>query len=522
METPDAGREPAATELLRLLADPGGARLCLVTGGPGRGKSTLLGRLAGHPAHAFVPLEGQSALGAAWSLAERLGVVVRDPGELVQVLTTESRQVVIVLPDLHAAQEPDALAELIERLSELGNLRLVVEARTGTPAHRRLAARRPAVLDLDQEQWRWRGRGPARYGARRRERPAVDLDDPAAVCAADPLRVTAAYAAEGGEGHGGLRAAWLRAGQSLCRDQTPSRRALVLLSTLGDGADPRLRPALEQLAAPEPWRVRWTRVRGDVTPPWPGPVAALAVGTGPLRGRLLVADRVGTVRLIHAADAAPAGRPAHAPGGRVTALAPLPDGTVLLLDERGRLHSVRGVPRTAASRPGGAGERLTEAVAATLTTHPGTALAAVGGTVVVGDRVGSVHAFSLGGVRQAAPHSGRVTAVAAVEAPEPVVYSGGADGTVRSWAPAQGPPAAPLAERPYPVVALHAAVTAEGPTLAVAWRDGLVGAHRQEAGRRLEFHPGQPVRAVAVTPDGDLVIGMDESLVCLRASGGPR
>ncbi|MYS08828.1 hypothetical protein GTW71_20815, partial [Streptomyces sp. SID6041] len=77
------------------------------------------------------------------------------------------------------------------------------------------------------------------------------------------------------EDHGGLRPAWMRAGQSLCREQDPADRALVLLSALGDGADPRLRPALADLAQGSPWRLRWARHRGDLTPPWPGPVTVL-------------------------------------------------------------------------------------------------------------------------------------------------------------------------------------------------------------------------------------------------------
>ncbi|XIE80689.1 PQQ-binding-like beta-propeller repeat protein [Streptomyces sp. SBR177] len=184
----------------------------------------------------------------------------------------------------------------------------------------------------------------------------------------------------------------------------------MLLCALGDGADPRLRPALTRLAEPAPWRVRWTRVTGDVAPPWPGPVAALAAQGG----TLLAADLGGTVRLLDATDARPLGRLDHPVTGRVTALAPAPDGTVLLLDERGRLHTVRGrEPRPPYLR------RLTEAVTTTLTRHPGTALAAIGGSVVVGDRLGSVHAFGLTGLHQAALHSGRVTAVAAVESATP-------------------------------------------------------------------------------------------------------
>ncbi|MFF8290074.1 WD40 repeat domain-containing protein [Streptomyces sp. NPDC016309] len=458
-----------------------------------------------------VPLAGRSALGAAWAIADRLGVVARTPGELVQVLTAGIRRVVLVLPDLDAAHEPERVADLIEWLADLDGFHLVVGVGDGSPAHVRLCAR----PDAAPASWPERPPSPTPPpGARRPSEGGgvaggFDPDDPGAVCAADPWRVTARYGAgdAGGDHHGGLRPAWLRAGQSLCREQAPSRRALVLLAALDDAADPRLRPALERLAALEPWRVRWTRARGDVSPPWPGPVTALAICAAPEPGRLLVAVRPGTVRALHTADGSPAGTPAH-PGGRpATALACLPGGTLLLLDERGRLH----VPRP---------DPLADAVAATLAAHPGTALAAAGGTVVVGDRVGSLHAFGLTGVHQAAAHSGRVTAVAAVASPGPRVYSGGADGTVRSWTPGAGPRPAPLAERPCPVVALHAADTPGGPALAVAWGDGLVELYGPD-GRRAEFRPGPPVRAVALTADGAdgedcaLVVGMDEALLCL-------
>ncbi|MFJ5933438.1 hypothetical protein AB9128_11795 [Streptomyces cinereoruber] len=539
---PATGTEPGAAALLGWLTDPDAPRLCLVTGAPGSGKTALLGWLAAHgprsgrtrrrPARVLVPLAGQSALGAAWTVADRLGVVAGTPGDLVDALaTSEARptgRAVLLLTDLHAAAEPDALARLITELAGVGRVRLVVEARDETPALAALRAdRRVALVDLDGD--------PAPLDAPpEHARPLPDLSDPAAVCAADPLLVTTAYvtgSAPAGvpgtldgpepsgrpgettaDDHGGLRTAWMRAGQSLCRAQPPAERALVLLAALGDGADPRLRPALAGLAAAAPWRLRWARHRGDLTPPWPGPVTVLGAAGGPLEGTLLVGDRTGTVRLLHETDASSAGRLAHAVPGRIAALAPAPDGTVLILDDRGRLHTVRGT----APRPPYL-ERLTEAVSATLARHPGTALAAIAGSVVVGDRLGSVHAFGLTGLHQAASHSGRVTAVAAVESATPFVCSGGADGTVRLWTPGRDPRPEPLAERPSPVVSLHAAETPHGSLVAAAWADGLVELHRPEGGPTLSFRPGPPVRAVAVTGSGSLLVGTDESLLCLAA-----
>ncbi|WP_030760400.1 hypothetical protein [Streptomyces griseus] len=529
--SPSSGAAPGATALLGWLTDPDAPRLCLVTGGAGSGKTALLGWLAGHEprarrgrtrtARVLVPLTGQSALGVAWTLAHRLGVVARTPADLAPALaTSEARRAgrtVLLLTDLHAAAEPEAVAELLAGLAEIGRIRLVVEVRTGTRPPR--AARTTVVdldLDSDLDSDPDPGPGPGREGdggvVFPPTPPLPDLSDPAAVCAADPLLVTTGYAAARAEDHGGLRDAWLRAGQAVCAADGPAGRALVLLTALGDGADPRLRPALAARAGAAPWRMRWARHRGDVAPPWPGPVAVLgATAGGPSAGLLLVGDRAGTVRLVRESDAAPEGRLAHRITGGITALAPTADGTVLLLDERGRLHTVPGT----APRPPYL-ERLTEAVSTTLSRHPGTALAAIAGSVVVGDRLGSVHAFGVTGLHQAAPHSGRVTAVTAVESEAPFVCSGGADGTVRLWTPGRAPVPEPLAERGAPVVALHAAPAPGGPLVAAAWADGRVELIPAEGGRRRSFRPGPAVRAVAVTATGALVVGTDESLVCLE------
>ncbi|MGW4162402.1 WD40 repeat domain-containing protein [Streptomyces sp. NPDC004788] len=550
---------PGAAALLGWLTDPEAPRLCLVTGGPG-----LLDWLAGHgpraagrrrTARALVPLAGRTALGTAWAVADRLGVVATSPADLVRALATtetgRAARTVLLLPALHSAAEPEAVALLLADLARLGRVRLVVEARPGTPEYETLAAagRVAEVEGEDDEPSTAPGRSAASGGsaapaasgsaapsggsaapapsaasgssrssaASGSSAPsaasAVDLSDPVAVCGADPVAVTTGYIRdpEPRDEHGGLRGAWLRAGQALCAAPAPGDRALGLLAVLGDGADPRLRPALDELAAASPWRVRWTRVAGDVAPPWPGPVAALAAQGG----TLLVADLGGAVRLVGAADARALGRLDHPVTGRVRALAPAPDGTVLLLDERGRLHTVPGrEPRAPYLR------RLTEAVSATLYRHPGTALAAIAGSVVVGDRLGSVHAFGLTGLHQAALHSGRVTAVAAVESATPFVCSGGADGAVRVWTPGTDPDPAPLAERASPVVSLDAVETPHGPVLAAAWADGTVEFRRLEQADRLAFRPGPPVRAVAVTEDGAMVLGLDEVLVRLERRGG--
>ncbi|MGJ5754142.1 NACHT domain-containing protein [Streptomyces puniciscabiei] len=547
---PAAGREPAAAALLSWLADPDAPRLCVVTGSAGCGKSTLLAWLIGHGTrqgtrpdrrvHGFVPLSGLTALTAAWTLAEQLHMAARTPGELVEALAADERRTVLVLPELHEAEDAGAVAELVLALVELPHVRLLVEVRSGSVEAGVLTAAPSAVMDLDQAQWA----DPERYAAWAATQPAdrrtpvenppgtVDLNDPVAVCAADPWQVSVGYE-RSADAHGGLRAAWLRAGASLTREQTPADRAVVLLSALGDDADPRLPQALAGQAEGAAWRVVWRRVRGDVRPPWPGPARALSSGRGHLAGKLVVADHQGTVRLVDEAQAAPVGRLPEPVAG-VRAVAAVPEGDVLVLDAEGRLHTRRspaapratGLAALLEDRPTPL-ERLVEA-ARSQVGGPPVALAYVEGLLAVGDTAGLAHVFSEtdGEPRPltARLHEGEVAAVAALrlevsdDAPGiPLIYSGGYDGTVRAWSPGAEPLASPVRSRPCPVTALAAASTDTGPVLAVAWADGLVEHEAlDEGGQVRPFWSGAPVHSLALSKAGHLLIGTDETLACLR------
>ncbi|MFD5793622.1 hypothetical protein ACFWIO_08805 [Streptomyces diastatochromogenes] len=543
---PAAGREPAAAALLAWLADAEAPRLCVVTGSAGSGKSALLAWLIAHGTregvqrerrvHGFVPLAGQTALTAAWTLAEQLSVAARTPGELAAALAADKRRTVIVLPELHAAEDPGHVTELALLLLELPHVRLIVEARGDTTEAQTLSAAHSAVMDLDQAQWtdleRYATWAATRPTHRRTapEGPAddIDLDDPAAICAADPWQVTIRYE-RSGDGHGGLRAAWLRAGASLTREQTPADRAVVLQAALGDDADPRLPERLADLAAGSAWQVVWRRVRGDVRPPWPGPARALSSG----RGALVVADHQGTVRLLAETDASPLGRlpePVH----QARAVAATLEGDVLVLDAQGILHT-----RRSPSAPRATGlsallddgptplDRLLEAAGARLA-GSAKALAFSDGLLTIGDATGRVHAFA---EADAEPrsfavrlHEAEVTALAALrltvseDGPGiPLIYSGGGDGAVRAWSPAAEPLASPVRSRPCPVTALAAATTDTGPVLAIGWADGLVEHHvLDEDGVVRTYWPGAAVHSLALTVAGTLLVGTDETLVCLR------
>lgn len=176
-------------------------------------------------------------------------------------------------------------------------------------------------------------------------------------------------------------------------------------------------------------------------------------------------DHLGTVRAANIDNATPLVRiAANAP--QVIGLCALSDGTVLTLDEAGRVHA----DSTKAVRAARSGiEALltdepdeTRVLLDTLQRVTGTAIAStssMGADIVfLGDADGRVHVFG-GATGAAVLHRGRVTAVAGLavhatdETTAPLLYSGGADGTVRAWAPGLDPMPVPVAARRPGVVA---------------------------------------------------------------------
>lgn len=551
---PAAGKEPAAAALLGWLADEHAPRMCLLSGSENRGKSQLLAWLIAHGTrpgtrserriHSFVPLSGQSALTTTWVLAEHLKVSVRTPGELLTALAADERRTVIVLPDLHAADDPASIVTLIRGLLELGHVRLIVEVRSDSPYELDLAAMGPAIMNLDEPQWTDQHRHRTWHNDQLSQPrtsqaapapepdPDTDLDDARAVCRADPWTVSRRYT-RSIEQHGGLREAWLRAAASLTRDQSPEQRALVLAAALGDDADPRLAHELAEMSTGCGWTLRWNRVRGDLRPPWPGPVRALATGRRQAASELMVADHSRTVRIVDATDASAAGRIALTVE-EPSAIALWDDGTVLLLDCHGRMHAER---RPNVDEPTGLqalledGPTRIEQLLAALTPHtgqsPARSVAAGRATLAYGDAEGNVRVYQQGdNTHQTLTkqlHDGPVTGLACVELEEHdpqnsvhLLYSGGADGTVRAWRTDVDPLAKPVISRPCPVTALSATRAPSGLILCVSWGDGLVEHRDLDSGARRQFVPGAPVYALALTSAGDLVVGTDDSLICLR------
>ncbi|MFD6343127.1 WD40 repeat domain-containing protein [Streptomyces roseolus] len=486
--------------------------------------------------HGLVPLTGHSARTTAWQLAEQFQVSARTPGELLAAVAQDQRRTVIVLPDLHASTEPAAIEELVCELAACAHVRVIVETRQPSTT---LLAQAPAVMDLTDPQWTdpdrhavWAATAPT---AANDAEPApaapdlhapIDLEDPASVCVADPLGVTASYESTDNP-HGGLRAAWLRAGASLTRPQSPAARACVLWAALGDAADPRLRGSLTTLAQDAGWKVRWNRVRGDITPPWPGPVQAMSAGAVDQHNSLAVLDHQGVVRLLDADSGHPQGRLAHT-ATEASALTVTQDGAVIILGAGGHL-SLHDSPTT--THPSGlAGlmdqgpstwERLLREAQSGA---PITALASASDQLAAGGLDGTVRvlAWNSSGVERHSTvlHDGAVTAVAMVStAGSALAYSGGQDGRVRLWARDQDPLATAVAERDCAVVALAAAPAHSGVALAIGWADGLVEhtvTGPDSATLHRSFRPGPPVRALSLLPAGDLMIGTDESLICLE------
>ncbi|MFE7571570.1 hypothetical protein ACFU76_32210, partial [Streptomyces sp. NPDC057539] len=244
--------------------------------------------------------------------------------------------------------------------------------------------------------------------------PSFDVD---ALITADPHHVTAwlEETERAGEFIGELGRAWLRAGQSLCRPQDPSSRALVLLASLGDvtpvprsaDTDPRraaVRARLVEAAASRPWRVMWSHTRDEDGPGWPGPVAALSPGTAQHAGRVLLTGPMGDVRVYGADEWSPRARLSTAQPRHLTAVFGLPDGTVAVLDEWGQIDIAGGIASPARAGGGLRGlidastdewRPLREAVLAFPGEVPGggrvTAACAVPGGVAFGDEHGRVH-----------------------------------------------------------------------------------------------------------------------------------
>ncbi|NEB00485.1 AAA family ATPase [Streptomyces sp. SID13726] len=572
--TPDIAAWPPLQErerahgrrLLDWAAGTGGPRLCLVRGTAGSGKSRLLAWFmagsAGHPrtvVHALVLAEGLTAESFAWEAGRLLGYGPLDPARLIERVALDERPVLFLVPDLHrsgagpvdlpSADPATLVAELLVPLLELGHVRAIVEVgdtellpvdgaevidlggdRDGTesggpPSFADLLATvphtaegrpdwdgapAPALRDILAAALRAGDEGAAVRGL---------LSDPGFLVHGSATALTAVLADERLVVPGQLRQVWRRAAPGLTGLYGDGTERAALLHAAAVGTDAPLAEYLRPLAERHPWSAVWARP--DV------PVTALALVPGAEPG-LLAADvtgrlagydlDTGALTAVHPASGTSSVRP--------DGLAPRDGRSVLLLDGRTEAllsHAPEDDPTAAfvlahiAEHHGSAA--LTDAKARV------TAVAGGAGSpyTVVGDRSGGLHLWPPAEYQDAPRsrpvHEGPVTAVAALELADEgltLVFSAGADGSVRLWETSDEPMPAPVEQREPMPLALAAAATPEGPVLAVAWSDGALHLWHVLTGRLRPLPLPHPTRTLALTPGGLLLTGGPEGLHAVR------
>ncbi|MER6245221.1 WD40 repeat domain-containing protein [Streptomyces griseorubiginosus] len=572
----DEDKRSAGQQLLHWAADGVGPRLCLVRGAGGSGKSALLAWLlagtVGRPGltiHATVPSEGLTTETFAWELGRQLGYGALSPDRLLDRVGADERPLLLLVPDLHragagpadlpsAAPEP-LVAELLEPLLALPHLRAAVEVGTsallathsgatvvdlgegdgrdtGRASYADLAAAVPRTAD-DRPDW---SRAPA--PVRRRildaalrtdgQEVAVRglLTDPGFLVHGSAAALTATLADERIPVPGRLREVWRLAAPELTAYHADSAERAALLHAAAIGTDPDLAEYLRPLAAQHWWSAEWARPTL--------PVTALALIPGEER-RLMASDATGRLRTYDAKggtgvpltasprlpDEAAASPSVHPLAVRPRSLAPRDARSALLLDGSDALlpFVTEDDPTTAFALG-----RIAEHHGAAALNEEESLVTALGGGgarspyAVVGDRGGSVHVWSLGEY-QDVPRSHRVheqpvTAAVCVDTADglTLTFSAGADGSVRLWEISAEPMPVPVQQRPYRTTALAAADTSVGPVLAVAWSDGGVHLWHVLSGRVRALPWLRVCDALALTPEGLLVIGDAEGLCGVR------
>ncbi|MFC8434779.1 hypothetical protein [Streptomyces sp. NPDC057253] len=538
----------------------------------------LLAGTIGRPGltvHATVPSEGLTTESFAWELGRQLGYGPLSPGRLLDQVAADERPLVLLVPDLHRAGAGPAdlpsaapgtlVTELLEPLLALPHLRAAVEVGTsellaahddaevvdlgagdggaaGQPSYADLVAAVPRTAD-DRPDWS-RAPEPVR---RRILDAALRTDDQEAAVRgllADPgflvhgsaTALTAALADERIPVPGRLREVWRRAAPELTAYHTDSAERAALLHAAALGTDPDLAEYLRPLAAQHWWSAVWARRTL--------PVTALALVPGE-EGRLLAAEPTGRLGAYDVGSGASLGTPGAFSGSGASGVS---DGTAAAFVQpavvRPRSLAARDarsallLDRSDALLPLVTEDDPTTAFAlGRIAEHHGSAalageeslVTALGGGgarnpyAVVGDRGGMVHLWSLGEYqdmpRSHRVHEQPVTAATCVATADglTLTFTAGADGSVRLWETSAEPMPVPVQQRPYRVTALAAADTpAAGPVLAVAWSDGELHLWHVFSGRVRELPWLRECDALALTPEGLLVIGDREGLHGVR------
>ncbi|MFK4103411.1 WD40 repeat domain-containing protein [Streptomyces sp. NPDC019531] len=558
----DEDKQALGQRLLDWAADGDGPRLCLVRGAEGSGKSGLLAWLlagtVGRPGltvHATVPSEGLTTESFAWELGRQLGYGPLSPARLLDQVGADERPLLLLVPDLHragagpsdlpAAAPETLVAELLEPLLAIPHLRTAVEVgRSGL-----LTADDAEVIDLVEGGGSGGGEGnrqvsyadlvaevprtadgrhdwsQASDAVRRRILDvALRTDDGAAVrgLLADPgflvhgsaAALTAVLADERIPVPGRLREVWRRAAPELTAYHPDSAERAALLHSAAVDTDPELTEYLRPLAQRHWWSAVWARTDLSVT--------ALAPVPGGER-RLLVSDPTGRLRTYDVESGASVGASngaassfVHPTSVRPRSVAPRDARSALLFDRSDALLPlVTEDDPTTAFALGRIAEHHGSAALAAEESQV-TALGSGGARnpyAVVGDRGGTVHVWSLGEYqdvpRSSRVHEQPVTAVTCVDTADglTLTFSAGADGSVRLWEISAEPMPVPVQQRRSRATALAAADTPAGPVLAVAWSDGELHLWHVFSGRMRVLPWPHGCDALALTPEGLLVVG---------------
>ncbi|MFC8363250.1 hypothetical protein ACFUIY_25660 [Streptomyces griseorubiginosus] len=576
----DDDKRAPGRQLLDWAAAGDGPRLCLVRGAEGSGKSTLLAWLlagtVGSPGltvHATVPSEGLTTESFCWELGRQLGYGPLSPDRLIDQVVTDERPLLLLVPDLHRAgagpadlpsAAPESLvAELLEPLLAIPHVRAAVEVggsgllaghgdREGDVAIVDLGAGgegggilRPAYADLIAAVPRTadgrRNWAQAPDTVRRRVLDAaLRADDQGAavrVLLADPgflvhgsaTALTATLADERIPVPGRLREVWRRAARELTAYHTDSAERAALLHAAAVDTDPDLTEYLRPLARQHWWSAVWARSALSVSALAPVPGERRHVLLAEVTGRLRTCDVEGGEVV-----ATPHGPPSSINQGSVLAgnmrplsIAPRDARSALLLDRSEAL-----LPLATEDDPTAAFalERIAEFHGSAALADEESLVTALGsgGTrrpyAVVGDRGGTVHVWSLGEYqdvpRSCRVHEQPVTAVTCVDTADglTLTFSAGADGSIRLWETSSEPMPVPVPvqQRPNRTTALTAADTTVGPVLAVGWSDGELHLWHVLSGKVWVLPWLRRCDAVALTPEGLLVIADSEGLCAVE------
>ncbi|MFF7279187.1 hypothetical protein [Streptomyces griseorubiginosus] len=384
------------------------------------------------------------------------------------------------------------------------------------------------------------------------------LADPGFLVHGSATALTATLADERIPVPGRLREVWRRAAPELTAYHTDSAERAALLHAAAVATDPGLAEYLRPLAGRHWWSTVWGRP--DLS------VSALASVPG-VEGRLLAAERTGRLGTYDVGSGASLGAVSGVSGASLGAVSGvsgasldtspgvfdasrasgLSDGAAASFG-----HPAVVRPRSLAARDARSALLLdgsdallplvteddptTAFALGRIAEHHGSAalageeslVTALGGGgirspyAIVGDRGGTVHVWSLGEYqdvpRSCQVHEQPVTAATCVDTADglTLTFTAGADGSVRLWETSAEPMPVPVQQRRYRTTALAAADTPAGPVLAVAWSDGELHLWHVFSGRVRVLPWLRGCDALALTPDGLLVIADPGGLSAVR------